>query len=167
VLKKVVTGAQKGVDQLALVAARECGLETGGFMPKGFLTIDGPRPDVAAFYGLRETDGDYPSRTRANVLAADASLILDWMPGGRTSAGTRCAFNAALKARRPLAAVVPGVCTPASAAFFVREGRNTGFTAGAVGTLHVGGNRALPEGWAQQAVIDWLKEVFELLKEVD
>jgi hypothetical protein len=80
VLECVVSGGQTGVDQAAWRAARRCDLATGGRMPKGFLTEDGPRPDFAALYDAREDESpESAARTGANVLDADATL---WVGGG-------------------------------------------------------------------------------------
>src|SRR5262245_45200463 len=85
----VRSGGQSGVDLAALEAAKEAGLPTGGFLPKGWLTEDGPRPEYAERFGLEElpTD-DYPARTRANVEAADATPILTRGAMGRGTALT-------------------------------------------------------------------------------
>src|SRR5262245_30727943 len=83
------SGGQSGVDLAALEAAKEAGLPTGGFLPTGWLTEAGPRPEYAERFGLEEvpTD-DYPARTRANVEAADATLILTRGAMGRGTALT-------------------------------------------------------------------------------
>ena len=47
---KVISGGQTGVDQAALRAAKAAGIETGGWMPKGFRTLAGPRPEFAAVF---------------------------------------------------------------------------------------------------------------------
>jgi Circularly permutated YpsA SLOG family len=74
-LIQVISGGQTGADLGGLIAARACGLRTGGWMPRGFLTLDGPRPDIATVYGLQEhTSPNYPPRTRRNVQQADATL---------------------------------------------------------------------------------------------
>jgi len=74
-LIQVISGGQSGADLGGLIAARACGLQTGGWMPKGFRTLEGPRPDIAAIYGLHEhTSPNYPPRTRRNVQQADATL---------------------------------------------------------------------------------------------
>ena len=41
----IVSGGQTGADQAAWRAARTAGIATAGFMPLGYLTEDGPRPD--------------------------------------------------------------------------------------------------------------------------
>lgn len=81
----IISGGQTGVDQAALRAAKACGLPTGGFAPKGWLTENGPAPWLAD-YGLRECEEPgYPARTRANVAQARGLLWLGdpGSPGGR------------------------------------------------------------------------------------
>jgi len=73
---KVISGGQAGADQGGLQAAARFGIATGGWMPKGFLTTDGPRPDLAKQYGLREhpTSTDYPDRTELNVRQSAGTI---------------------------------------------------------------------------------------------
>jgi Circularly permutated YpsA SLOG family len=74
-LVQVISGGQTGADRGALIAAKACGLATGGWMPKGFLTLEGPRPDLAKEFGLQEhTSPKYPPRTRRNVQLSDATI---------------------------------------------------------------------------------------------
>ena len=47
-LERVISGGQTGADQAGWRAARAFGIPTGGAMPKGFLTEDGPCPEFAA-----------------------------------------------------------------------------------------------------------------------
>lgn len=83
---KIVSGCQTGADEGGLAAARQCDFDTDGWMPKGFRTDAGPRPDLAKFYGLREhKSADYPMRTRENVLLGDGTLIF----GNAMSPGCR------------------------------------------------------------------------------
>jgi len=71
---KIISGGQTGADRAALDAAIACGVPHGGWCPKGRLAEDGP---IADCYELQEMeDVDYPARTRANVAAADLTLIL-------------------------------------------------------------------------------------------
>lgn len=86
VLQQVISGAQIGTDIAALRAAAACGISTGGFMPKGRRTTNGPLP-LADFlmYGLVETANErYPERTEKNVKVADATLLLayNWSSPG-------------------------------------------------------------------------------------
>lgn len=86
ILQKIISGGQTGADQGALKAALSLGLKTGGWMPKGFRTEDGPRPDLAKRYGLVEhSSSTYPPRTLSNVMASDGTLIFGnpYSPGCR------------------------------------------------------------------------------------
>lgn len=97
-LRKVVSGGQTGVDVAAVRAAKKVGLRTGGTMPKGFRTLDGPRPEYAAEFGMVEHpySSAYPPRTLANVLAADATLRI---AEDLDSAGEECTWRAIVRAR--------------------------------------------------------------------
>src|SRR4051812_1899239 len=90
-LDRVISGGQTGADQAGWRAARRFGLPTGGWMPKGFLTEDGPCPGFKASYGAAEmpTASD-PARTYANVRDSDATV---WF-GTRSSPGARATFAA-------------------------------------------------------------------------
>jgi putative molybdenum carrier protein len=99
VLAKVISGGQSGVDVAALRAAKRAGLQTGGWMPSGFRTLDGDRPEYAAEYGMVEHESRlYPPRTGRNVAKSDATLRLavDF-----ESAGERCTLAAIRRHRRP------------------------------------------------------------------
>ena len=83
---RVISGGQTGVDQIALEVAQELGLETGGWMPKGFMTESGVRPDMAVRFGMLESDSaNYPKRTELNVADASVTILLnkDMGPGSR------------------------------------------------------------------------------------
>lgn len=98
-LTTVISGGQTGVDIAALRAAQAVGLATGGWMPRGWRTLTGPRPEYAARYGLRaHASPAYPPRTHQNVADADATLRLavDF-----ASAGERCTREGVVKHRRP------------------------------------------------------------------
>lgn len=73
-ITKIISGGQTGADRAALDVALALGIPCGGYCPKGRKAEDGPIPD---HYPLTELPtADYPSRTRANVAAADATLLL-------------------------------------------------------------------------------------------
>lgn len=74
---RVISGGQTGVDQAGLYAAAECGLDTGGYMPKGWRTQEGPRPEFADVFGMHEHFSPaYQPRTEWNVANAHATVIL-------------------------------------------------------------------------------------------
>lgn len=96
-VKKVISGGQIGVDIAALHAAKACGIETGGYAPKGFKTKEGPNPALAD-YGLIEMSTDkYPPRTFANVEHSDATLLITY---SLTTPGSRCTVKAVRKFKR-------------------------------------------------------------------
>ena len=73
---KVISGGQTGSDQAGLAAAKELGLETGGWLPKGYMTAEGPRPDLLTLYNMKEhPKKGYPPRTERNVIDSDATVI--------------------------------------------------------------------------------------------
>lgn len=74
-LAKVISGGQTGVDLGALIIAQEYGIETGGWMPKGFKNQTGNHPKYAEMYGMKEhTSPRYPPRTALNVKESDGTL---------------------------------------------------------------------------------------------
>lgn len=90
-LKKILSGGQNGADQAGLVVGKRFGLETGGFIPKGWKTLEGPRPDFERTYGLVEhSSTDYAPRTHSNVEASDGTVRL---AGDFTSAGEKCTLR--------------------------------------------------------------------------
>ncbi len=71
---KLISGGQCGADAAGLKAAAGFGFETGGWIPKGWLTENGPKPSLAIF-GLKEhSSSKYPSRTYANVKDSDGTI---------------------------------------------------------------------------------------------
>src|SRR4051812_22608077 len=72
---RIYSGAQSGVDYAALEAAKEVGLETGGTMPKGFLTLNGCKPEYKERFNIVEhSSPQYAPRTFENVKNSDATL---------------------------------------------------------------------------------------------
>lgn len=98
-LAKVVSGGQTGADRAGLIAAKAVGFETGGFIPKGFLALDGYHPDFASLYGMEETvEATYPPRTWENARNSDATIRIatKW-----DSSGERLTLQAIKKYKRP------------------------------------------------------------------
>jgi hypothetical protein len=129
-LGRVISGAQTGVDQAGLRAAKRFNIPTGGSMPKGYLTEDGPRPEFAEMYGVVELDStDYPTQTRRNIEDADATI---WFDDWR-SWGGRMTIDHCRMVGRPFFVVMPMVTQPVRVADWIRE---TG-----VRVLNVAGDR--------------------------
>lgn len=119
-LERVVSGGQTGVDQAALRAAKASGLATGGWMPLGFLTEDGRRPDMQDAYGMKPArTPDSPTRTRLNVKDSSATI---WL--GPTGCPGWVATEAAVRRYgRPMLVVEPGATTPSMVADFLSKHR--------------------------------------------
>ncbi len=89
-LEMIVSGGQCGADLAGLEAAAELGLDTSGWMPKGFRTENGPKPHLAEMYGLYEMKTDsYRERTMANVDLGDATVAFLLVDKPDMGAGTR------------------------------------------------------------------------------
>jgi hypothetical protein len=88
---KIISGGQTGVDIAGLICAKKHNMQTGGNIPKGFITLDGPKPEYKELYGMKETGStDYPTRTAMNVKEADCTI---WLGENRFSAGKLCTFK--------------------------------------------------------------------------
>ena len=104
-IERVISGGQTGADQAGWRAAKRFGIATGGWMPRGFVTEDGPRPEFEAMYGAKEHAAwGYPPRTRANAKMASATLVFE---AGRVeslstlSAGSKVTVRACMEYDKP------------------------------------------------------------------
>lgn len=98
-VRRVISGGQVGADIAALRAAKALGLQTGGWIPAGYRTKNGNRPEYAEIYGLVATkEHNYPPRTFANVRDSDATIRL---AVNLNSPGERCTFKAIQKYGKP------------------------------------------------------------------
>lgn len=73
---KIVSGGQTGVDQGALQAARDLGLEWGGWVPKGWRTENGTLNLIYREKMREHASANYLARTRKNVIDSHATLII-------------------------------------------------------------------------------------------
>jgi len=129
-LEKIICGFQTEADIGGIFAARAHGIPTGGAMPNGFLTEDGPRPDYAELYGAVELATDsYKERTRANVRDSDGTL---WL-GDYHSPGGRATLDACRLMGKPYLIVYAGITTPGEVRDWIVER--------GIRTLNVAGNR--------------------------
>jgi len=150
-LIQVISGGQTGADLGGLIAARASGLRTGGWMPKGFLTLDGARPDLARKFGLQEhSSARYPPRTRRNVQQSDATLRFarHWH-----TSGERATLKFIHQYRKPYLDVsVDSPPSPTEVADWLREHR--------VRILNVAGNTERNAPGIEKIVADYLAVVF-------
>lgn len=73
--EKVVSGGQTGADIAGLKAAKDCGFLTSGFLPKGCITLEGPKPEYLVLYSMYECEEfGYPPRTERNVKYSDGTF---------------------------------------------------------------------------------------------
>lgn len=90
-ITKIISGFQTGADIGAIRAAKDCGLETGGFMPRAYYTESGTRPEYDDLYGaIALPTSGYANRTARNAAAAEYTF---WF-GHINTPGYRCTFRA-------------------------------------------------------------------------
>lgn len=99
---RIISGGQTGVDRAALDAALALGLPCGGFCPRGRRAEDGKVPERYPLVELRSAS--YAARTRANVEAADATLVLVL---GELSGGTKLTVQWCFRLCKPVLVVGP------------------------------------------------------------
>lgn len=115
-LEKIVSGGQTGADRAALDVARELGLATGGWVPRGRRAEDGAVPE--RYEGLVETGSDDPAvRTERNVRDADATAVFCFGP---PAGGTALTVELARSQGRPLWTVDLEACATQEAAASLR-----------------------------------------------
>ena len=95
-MKTLISGGQAGVDRAALDSARRFGLDCGGYCPKERWAEDGR---ISVHYPMIEVDGGPEMRTRANVEAAHATVVIH---PGIESPGTRLTLDYARELDKPL-----------------------------------------------------------------
>ena len=101
-LIRIISGGQTGADREGLDAATALGFATGGQAPSGYWTERGPDPSLERL-GLVAA-GSVESRTVANVLAGDATVIFGTDRPGSGSALTRAL---ALRYGKPVIVIDP------------------------------------------------------------
>jgi hypothetical protein len=91
-IKLIQSGFQTGADIGGIKAARQCGINTGGWINDNCQTLDGPRPEYIELYGASKCGSNkYKDRTWKNVETADATIRFAtvW-----NSPGEKCTWNA-------------------------------------------------------------------------
>jgi hypothetical protein len=155
-IELVVCGFQTGADIAGARAAKAAGIDTGGWMPLGWRTEEGPRPEYAGLYGAMEHwSPEYPPRTEANVEMADTTI---WFGSG-DSRGYRCTRKAADRLLKPMLEVgtPDGLTLP----------RQVAHELGVIGAkvINVAGNRASTSPGIEDRVERFLARVFRILQE--
>jgi len=149
-IEEVWSGGQDGADIAGVWAAKAVGLTTGGWMPNGWRTTSGRKPQYRVLYGMTEHESwRYQPRTACNVRDCDATLLLGDQP---ESAG--CAFTqkCAASYKRPLLIVTTAEMAEAGSIERVRAW----LAAQGTRRVNIAGNRSAPE-----AVLEaWLVRLF-------
>ena len=94
---KIISGGQTGADRGALEAAKEWGIETGGFAPRGYLTESGNDLSLKDF-GLVDSGLWYPERTELNAKGSDITI---WFGRSIDYAGMNATKRACKKHGKP------------------------------------------------------------------
>jgi hypothetical protein len=98
-INKVISGGQTGADLGGLAAAKNLGIETGGTMPKGFLTELGPKPILSKIFNLQESHSDkYVPRTFQNAKDSDGTIRF---AKDFNSPGEKCTLKAIKQYKKP------------------------------------------------------------------
>jgi hypothetical protein len=152
-LLKIISGGQTGADQAGWRTANSFGLPTGGAMPKGFLTEDGPRPEFSQQYGATQVPTEsYSSRTEQNVRDSDATV---WF-GETTTRGAEATIGACQRHGKPCLPIYPSATfQPSHVAAWLAKYR--------VRILNVAGNRESDEPGIGEQVDRFLEQVLEHL----
>lgn len=74
-ITRILTDGETGAAQGAWRAAKACGVQTGGWMPFGFLTEEGSNPELAHEFGANESSSSsFERRAESNVYGSDGTI---------------------------------------------------------------------------------------------
>ena len=153
-LKKVISGGQTGADEAGLYTAKKFGFQTGGFIPKGYKTLAGPRPEFGVKYGLSEhTSDSYSARTIQNVKDSDATVRL---AANFDSRGELCTLNAIKTYNKPYLDI--DLTDPPTVEFFADWLEKS-----KISVLNVAGNSEQTFSGCFSKCVKYLTETFFLL----
>ena len=75
-LSKIISGGQTGADRAGIDAARDSGLDTGGWAPANYRTQNGSDYSLRNLGLIEDSSSAYPPRTEKNVKNSDGTLII-------------------------------------------------------------------------------------------
>ena len=138
-------------------AAKLYGLQTGGWIPRGFKTYDGPHPEYAELYGLVETpEEDYVARTILNTRDSDATIRF---AKDMQSAGEKCTLKGIKMFKRPYYDIHLGKSMSPQPLEAVEL-----FIQHPINVLNIAGNRESTSPGIEQYTIDFLLALFAMLE---
>ena len=149
-IRKIISGGQSGADIGGLIAAKSSGLLYGGYMPKGCLTENGPKPEYKIEYNIEESwSPQYHIRTNQNVWASDGTIRF---ANDFTTKGEICTFKAIKLHKKPYIDV--DIWEPISIEEVI-----TWIQANKIEVLNVAGNRESTAPGIQDFVVGFLTKV--------
>jgi Circularly permutated YpsA SLOG family len=148
----IISGGQSSADQAGWRAAEACNIPTGGWMPFGFLTEEGPQRWFANVYDAREMPtASYAARTVQNVRDSDGTI---WF-GTTATQGAKTTLEACERMRRPVMLVTPSeVVLPSDVVQWLRQNPQ-------IKCLNIAGNRESKNPGIGERVERFLVAVFE------
>ena len=153
---KIISGGQNGVDIAAVRTAKLFKFETGGWLPKGWKTLDGPRPEYSGMYNMQEHSSPlYPPRTEQNVLDADLTIRI---AKDFNSAGEKCTLNAILKNKKDWFDININQSPRVISALL--DGITTFVWAGLIETINIAGNSEKTASGIEKAASNILMKFF-------
>jgi len=155
-LKKILSGAQTGADIAGLQAAKACGLETGGWIPKGFKTENGSQPKLGELYNLKEHTSDhYGPRTFTNARDSDGTIRI---AGNFNSPGEKLTLKAIQQYEKPYIDVSMSNPRPiGEVVAWLKENK--------IETLNVAGNRESKAPGITVFAEEYLTKVIQRIKD--
>lgn len=157
IISKVISGGQTGADQGGLEGAKAVGIPTGGFMPYGYRTEVGPRPDMQQLFGVVQSSSPlYPPRTKLNVDSADGTIIF----GNIAEPGSRLTMKLCHDAKKPFGVVTPTELEDDVARYYGEHLRKW-CQDNKISILNVAGNRESKRPGLQQFVSKVIQYAFK------
>jgi hypothetical protein len=97
-IEEIWSGWQSGADVGAIKAATKCGVKTGGYIPKGFKTEEGAKPEYKKLGAIETSTTNYAERTKKNIQNSDCTFIFY---EDIKSPGTKLTFNMCERMQKP------------------------------------------------------------------
>jgi hypothetical protein len=143
---KIISGGQTGADTAALNFAKDNGIPTGGFAPRGFMTELGPNENLKSVYGLVEIEEGSESRTIRNIMESDGTIIF----ADKLTDGSNLTLLTCIKRRKP------HLYNPSIEEFreWIKENN--------IKILNIAGNRESVTPGIEKRVYKFLTEAFSL-----
>jgi hypothetical protein len=153
-IAKIISGGQTGADRAGLIAAKQAGIPTGGWMPKGFKALDGYHPHFATLYNIKEHSSPaYSPRTFANVHESDGTVRF---AADFSTSGEICTLNAIRKLTKiHFNVAILGTVQPIELAHWIIDNN--------ISILNVAGNSEKTCKGIGEFVVAFLLETFTIL----